>query len=101
MKNFVLNFSTLDTNTNNFMIFQLQYYLQIFAILTYFVKIWNINAHKKKLWLTIFNFFLTTIRTNPKERCIKFSSFFGNPNFFYRRFKKKFSKKSKTSVAYK
>ncbi|KAF0705465.1 hypothetical protein FWK35_00033443 [Aphis craccivora] len=35
----MLNILTLDINTNNFMIFQLQNYLQIFAILTYFVKI--------------------------------------------------------------
>ncbi|KAF0756667.1 hypothetical protein FWK35_00030141 [Aphis craccivora] len=37
MDNLVLNFLTLEMNTNNFMIFQLQNYLQMFAILTYFI----------------------------------------------------------------
>lgn len=37
---------------------QLQNFLQIFAILTYFVNIWTLNAYKQKLWLTIFDFFL-------------------------------------------
>ena len=91
MENLVLNFLYLDINTNNFMIFKLQNYLQIITILTYFVKCLTINAYKTKLLLTIFNFFLTTIRTTHKEPCIKFSSFFGNPHFFYRHFKNKFS----------
>ncbi|KAE9526917.1 hypothetical protein AGLY_013565 [Aphis glycines] len=39
-----------------------------------------------------------TIRTTHKEPCIKFSSFFGHPKFFYRHFKKKFTKESKMSV---
>ncbi|KAE9521694.1 hypothetical protein AGLY_017914 [Aphis glycines] len=33
--------------------------------------------------------FSTTIRTTHKKPCIKFSSFFGHPTFFYRHFKKK------------
>ncbi|KAF0770694.1 Uncharacterized protein FWK35_00000949 [Aphis craccivora] len=36
IENLVLNFLTLDISTKNFMIFQLQNYLQMFAILTYF-----------------------------------------------------------------
>ncbi|KAF0770531.1 hypothetical protein FWK35_00006805 [Aphis craccivora] len=36
---------------------------------------------------------LTIIRTSYKESCIKFSKLFGHPKFFYRQFKKKFSKK--------
>ena len=82
MGNLVLYFESLVINTTNFMIFQLQNYLQIFAILTYFIKIWTINAYKKKLWLTI------TITTTHKKPCITFSSVFGHPKFFYRYFKK-------------
>ncbi|KAE9526558.1 hypothetical protein AGLY_013206 [Aphis glycines] len=39
-----------------------------------------------------------TIRTTHKEPCIKFSSFFGHPKFFYRHFKKKFTKESKIDL---
>ncbi|KAF0764576.1 hypothetical protein FWK35_00006978, partial [Aphis craccivora] len=39
--------------------------------------------------------FLITIRITYEELYIKFSKPFGHPNFFYRHFKKNFSKKSK------
>ncbi|KAF0747263.1 Uncharacterized protein FWK35_00021735 [Aphis craccivora] len=39
MKNLALSFLTSDINKKIVMIFQLQNYLQIFALLTYFVKI--------------------------------------------------------------
>ncbi|KAF0756017.1 hypothetical protein FWK35_00014704 [Aphis craccivora] len=44
--------------------------------------------------------FLITIRITYEELCIKFSKLFGHPKFFYRHFKKNFSKKSKISVVY-
>ncbi|KAF0758739.1 Uncharacterized protein FWK35_00021781 [Aphis craccivora] len=39
MENLVLYFQSLVRKTKHFMIFQLQNYMQIFVILTYFVKI--------------------------------------------------------------
>ncbi|KAE9534023.1 hypothetical protein AGLY_008759 [Aphis glycines] len=62
MENLVLYFQFLIINTKNFMIFQLQNYLQIFAFSTDFVKNLTINDYKKKL-------------KTHKEPCIKFSIF--------------------------
>ncbi|KAF0760820.1 hypothetical protein FWK35_00039024 [Aphis craccivora] len=47
MEHLVLHFLTLDKNKKKFMIFQLQNYLQIFAILTYFVTHSNYKRLKK------------------------------------------------------
>jgi len=62
MKNLIMSFLTLYINKNKFMNFHLyrfciQNYLHIFAILTYFVKIWTLNGYTEKLWLTIFDCF--------------------------------------------
>ncbi|KAE9522926.1 hypothetical protein AGLY_016685 [Aphis glycines] len=73
----------------NVMIFQLQNYLQIFVILTYFVKILIINTYKKNCDKRFL------IRTFHKEPCIKFSSCFCYPTFFHQHFKKKFQKNQK------
>ncbi|KAE9534049.1 hypothetical protein AGLY_008785 [Aphis glycines] len=61
-------FSKLSYKRKNFMIFQPQNYLQIFAILTYF------------------------------KPCIKFSRFSGQPKNFYRYLKKKYLEKLKISI---
>ncbi|KAE9538564.1 hypothetical protein AGLY_005663 [Aphis glycines] len=44
------------------------------------------------------DFFLTTIRKIHKKSCIKFSSFFGQPKFFYRHFKKNVTLISNLSI---
>ncbi|KAE9545339.1 hypothetical protein AGLY_000882 [Aphis glycines] len=60
MENLVLNFLTLDINTNNFMNFELQNNLQIFMILTNFCQNFELqmlikkNCAYKNLWRTLY-----------------------------------------------
>ncbi|KAF0729846.1 valacyclovir hydrolase [Aphis craccivora] len=60
-------------------------------------KFYDFSTSKLLANFRVFDRFLT-IRTTHKEPCIKFSKLFGHPKFFYRHFKKNFSKKSNISV---
>jgi len=62
--------------------FQLQNYLRIFVILTYF--------DFKRLFIF---FFLTKIRIIYEKPCIKFTTFLGTQHFFYRHLNKKILRK--------
>ncbi|KAE9533243.1 hypothetical protein AGLY_009284 [Aphis glycines] len=79
MKNLVLYFQFLVINTKNFMIFQLQIYLQIFAFSTDFTL-------QKKILITIENFSVFVLQPYKKIDsvenwfCVKIAVF---PSFFF------------------
>ena len=82
MKNLVPNFQNLVIKEKNFTIFQPQNYLQIFAIFTYFVWIGTLSTYKKKLWLTILDFFLSVKEQLIKNLVLNFQDFLaGQKNF--------------------
>ena len=52
LRNLVLQFKILDLKRNIFRNFKLKI-ICTFSWLTYFFKIWTLNAYKKKLWLEL------------------------------------------------